>query len=355
MRVFVSYRRVDSAGWAGRIVDELSKRFGMKNIFHDMDSIQPGENWRASVRDALENVDYTLVVIGPAWLAVAHDLGGRRLDDPEDLVRIEVATALSRGKPVIPVLVGGARMPDEAALPADLKPLTDQQAVELTDRRWHHDMQQLLALLSHSGWWRKLLAAGAGLVQVAFLGVWIYSSTLGNTVAQAESQSVYYREAYIRKMQVGTDECMAGTWPTGAVKGKTYQENGGTVTDLCARVSGSLSYFGRFFNNETLWWLPASASTARKFDDAYVATFEKDFEPFLIEGWTDTPTKEALVLARRVRAEFAAEAQKVVELKRRAGAAAVRLKQLSGAVLIGQVWTIILAAAVVVWLVRRRT
>ena len=123
----MSYRREDSAGWAGRLVDDLAGRFGAANVFQDIHSIRPGMDFLDAINDMLQNSDCALVVIGPAWLSLKDEAGKRRLDDTSDYVRLEVATALRR-LPVIPVLVGGAKMPAPALLPDDIKALARRNA-----------------------------------------------------------------------------------------------------------------------------------------------------------------------------------------------------------------------------------
>ena len=119
MRIFVSYRREDSAGWAGRLVDDLAEKFGAANVFQDIHSITAGMDFVDAINETLQKTDCALVVIGPFWLSLRDEEGGRRLDDASDYVRLEVATALRRGSPVIPVLVGGAKMPAPASLPEE--------------------------------------------------------------------------------------------------------------------------------------------------------------------------------------------------------------------------------------------
>ena len=112
MKIFISYRRDDSAGYAGRLFDHLAARFGAKNVFMDIDTIEPGEDFRTVVENAVSTCDVVLAMIGKQWLSLSDAQGGRRLDDPRDWVRIEIATALANSRVrVIPVLVRDASMP----------------------------------------------------------------------------------------------------------------------------------------------------------------------------------------------------------------------------------------------------
>lgn len=143
-RVFISYRRDDSAGHAGRLRDDLEDALGPGSVFHDVDSLAPGERFADSIRRCIEAADIVYVVIGRGWVdARAHD-GRRRLDDPDDVVRMEVETALRSERRTAPVLVGGASMPTSDALPDVLAPLLDAHATELRDSSWGADFDRLL-------------------------------------------------------------------------------------------------------------------------------------------------------------------------------------------------------------------
>ena len=113
--VFISYRRADSAGHAGRLFDHLSMRFGADLIFQDFDDIKPGTDFLQAIQTAIKSCDIMLVLIGPLWLEDAQ--GRRRLDDLEDVLRLEVSEALQKDVTVIPVLLGGATMPPAEDLP----------------------------------------------------------------------------------------------------------------------------------------------------------------------------------------------------------------------------------------------
>jgi hypothetical protein len=147
--IFVSYRRGDSAGHTGRLVDGLERRFGRAAVFQDVQSIEAGRRWDQVIADGVGNCRALVAVIGREWLAAGAD-GRRRIDDPQDHLRREVATALERGIPVIPALVEGARMPGAAELPDDLKALARWQAHELSDSRWDYDIGRLMDALARA-------------------------------------------------------------------------------------------------------------------------------------------------------------------------------------------------------------
>jgi len=143
--IFVSYRRDDAAYPAGWLADRLAGRFGAGRVFKDVVSIVPGDDFVDDVMTAVRSCAVLLAVIGVRWLAVTGEDGRRRIDDPEDFVRLEIETALARNVRVIPVLVDGARMPSAADLPAGLQGLARRQALELSPASF--DTSRLLAVL----------------------------------------------------------------------------------------------------------------------------------------------------------------------------------------------------------------
>ena len=142
-RIFVSYRREGAVGFTGRIKDELERRFGDVEVFRDVDDIAAGEDFVERLDRALQDCRVLIAVIGRSWLTVTNAEGTARLHESDDFVRREIGAALSGNVRVIPVLVNGARMPNEADLPDDLKLLARRQAHELTDSRWAYDIGQL--------------------------------------------------------------------------------------------------------------------------------------------------------------------------------------------------------------------
>ncbi|MBL0168778.1 MAG: toll/interleukin-1 receptor domain-containing protein [Propionivibrio sp.] len=144
--LFISYRRDDQAGFAGRLADALGSAFGEDNVFRDIEDIRPGDDFVVALQKQLHGVGVMLVMIGPAWLTTSKN-GVRRLDDPGDFVRLEIQAGLESGKPVIPVLVGGALMPAESDLPPALAGLARRQAVVLSDAGWRSDVERLVTSL----------------------------------------------------------------------------------------------------------------------------------------------------------------------------------------------------------------
>jgi hypothetical protein len=167
MRIFLSYRRDDAAGQAGRLHDALLSRFGAKSVFHDVSTISPGADFNNEIAAAIDQCEVMLVVIGHEWAAALGPDGRSRLEDPDDYVRLEVASGLVRGKRIIPVTVGGAALPTAASLPEDLRPLLLRQSIELRDASWGVDLEHLLRSLMpeerRSVLNRRRVLAGAGI------------------------------------------------------------------------------------------------------------------------------------------------------------------------------------------------
>ncbi len=146
-KIFISYRRNDSATNAGRIYDRLEGHFEQGQVFMDVDTIQPGLDFVEVVQEAVGSCDALIAVIGREWLGASDESGRRRLENPEDLVRLEIATALERGIRVIPVLVQGARMPVAPDLPEGLTALARRNSVEVSDNRFRTEIDQLIKAL----------------------------------------------------------------------------------------------------------------------------------------------------------------------------------------------------------------
>jgi len=141
--IFISYRREDAAGEAGRLSDHLARRFGQTRVFIDIDTIAPGTDFVVELNRALAETRVVLVIIGRRWLDVTDTTGARRLDRADDFVRREIESALTGGVRVVPVLVQGAAMPTEADLPAALAPLATRQAIAIQHEEFGADAQRL--------------------------------------------------------------------------------------------------------------------------------------------------------------------------------------------------------------------
>ena len=127
-KIFINYRREDSSAWAGRLSDHLSAHFPQSQIFMDVD-MDLGINFVEEIEKNVGSCDVLIAVIGKHWLISTDEKRRRRLNNPNDFVRLEIATALKRNIRVIPVLVDGASMPPSGQLPEDLKPLAFRNAL----------------------------------------------------------------------------------------------------------------------------------------------------------------------------------------------------------------------------------
>jgi TIR domain-containing protein len=146
-KVFITYRREETAIHAGRLYDSMVVRFGEGNVFMDVD-MAPGVDFVERINEAVAACQVLIVVMGPRWATVEDEEGNRRLADPEDFVRLEVEAALRRPEVTpIPVLVAGARMPNRQDLPEELRPITRRNALELSDLRWRQDVGRLISTL----------------------------------------------------------------------------------------------------------------------------------------------------------------------------------------------------------------
>ena len=149
-KLFINYRREDTRHAAGRLYDRLIQRFSEDQVFMDIDQIEPGEDFVDVINRKVGTCDIAIVAIGPHWLDVTDASGKRRLDDEEDFVRMEIVAALERNIRVIPVLVDGARMPGKHDLPEALAPLSRRNAIELSETRFHADVNRLIEAIEKS-------------------------------------------------------------------------------------------------------------------------------------------------------------------------------------------------------------
>jgi hypothetical protein len=149
-RIFISYRRDDSAGHAGRLYDQLSNHFGDQRIFMDTTGIDPGVDFVEAIQRSVSNCTVLLAVIGQHWISVVDSKGQRRIDDPHDFVRLEIATALERNIRIIPVLVHGATMPRALELPDELILLARRNAFEIRDTSFKEDVARLIPFIEKS-------------------------------------------------------------------------------------------------------------------------------------------------------------------------------------------------------------
>jgi TIR domain len=181
-KIFISYRREGGSGFSGRLADDLGRRFGAGEVFRDVEDIASGDDFVSRLDGALRGCLVLLAVIDKTWLSAAN-MQGRRLDDPGDFVRREIAAALKNGVRVIPVLVEGAGMPSEQDLPDNLKPLAWRQAHELSDSRWEYDVGKLAdeiakAFGSDAGSDKRAPRGLRALIAIAAAGLIVFASAV---------------------------------------------------------------------------------------------------------------------------------------------------------------------------------
>ena len=231
--LFISYRREDSSGYAINLYDRLASHFGRDHVFMDIDQIKPGEDFHDVIHDKLKSVEVAVVLIGKHWLNIPGETG-RRLDNPDDWVRLEIATLLERKIRVIPVLVGGATMPKSTELPECMQPLARRQTHEISDNRFHADVDRLTQVLEtmvsvqpssqkiasptptdskkSSNWF----AISLGIVALLFGAVALYNDFSGNTEDAVAIPSPY--------------DASDSTPPAPTAEDKTIDTNNATAT-----------------------------------------------------------------------------------------------------------------------------
>lgn len=179
--IFICYRREDSQFITDRIFDHLARHFSRKTLFKDVDNIPLGVDFRTHIENAITRSAVMLAVIGPDWL-LAKDADGRcRIDNPDDSVRVELTSAIQLDRVIIPLLVGGARMPSADALPPPLKPLAYINGLPVrSDPDFIGDIAKLLQALKrvesrwYNGW---LTRAAIGAIALGALAAIVWYST----------------------------------------------------------------------------------------------------------------------------------------------------------------------------------
>ena len=146
-KIFINYRRGDDPGFTQALFGRLEAAFAADQLFMDVDSIEPGLDFVRVLDEQVDKCDLLLVVIGPNWMDAEDETGSRRLENPDDFVRIEIESGIKLGKRIIPVLVNDADMPNVQRLPESLRPLARRNAVRLTHERFKADVNGLVKQL----------------------------------------------------------------------------------------------------------------------------------------------------------------------------------------------------------------
>ena len=199
-RVFISYRREDTAAAAGRVYDRLCRVLSAPSVFFDVSTIAGGDNFPQRIAAAIEKCDAAIIFIGKKWSELTGARGVARLWEPDDFVRTEVREALARPILVLPVLVDGAQMPAPDALPEDIRAITTKNAVRLQHESFDDDTEKLLAavlgMANRGRLWDdngkfgvKLGYAAGGLLValalalgIAFVHFWLFSRPLAASI-----------------------------------------------------------------------------------------------------------------------------------------------------------------------------
>jgi hypothetical protein len=180
-QIFISYRREEASAWARLVKHRLLERCSGNKIFIDVDTIKPGIDFVDAIEKAVSGCDVLIAIVCRDWLTSSDSRGKRRLENPEDPVRLEVATALKREIQVIPVLVDGARMPQYDDLPGDLKSFARRNAIEVSHSRFKEDSKRLISAVKQASGrppmpsWTQWAGLSAGVVAVLVAAIFLYN------------------------------------------------------------------------------------------------------------------------------------------------------------------------------------
>lgn len=229
-RIFLSYRRSDTSSDAGRLFQDLKKSYGAKNVFKDVNSITPGEQWLARINREIASCKIILVLIGPNWLTVDHE-GVLLLNSPEDYVRQEIELALKGNATIIPVCVRGANMPVPSDLPDCIRNLTKYNAAQLRlDPDYSKDLDLLLSSIGSPGIFtpfRLKCFFGIIIISISLL-IYIFNgriiSNLRKEVGVLPPMSLQTREILIRGARSISYKDHNGTWVFGDIDGDGNEE-----------------------------------------------------------------------------------------------------------------------------------
>jgi TIR domain len=224
--IFISYRRDDTSGYAGRLYDQISAHFGAEHVFMDVAGIGPGSDFAEVIEQKVGTCDALIALIGKNWLNLKDDQNRPRLGNPEDFVSVEVLAALKRNVEVIPALVGGAKMPQQRELPQSLQPLSRHQALEISDTHFTRDVQDLIAALEKGAgespilvrkWFKPVLIATVLVLALIMAGIWSLQKGRrakgpeSHTVARSPAQQASAAPPVNPSQEVANAD-ISGTW-----------------------------------------------------------------------------------------------------------------------------------------------
>ncbi|HEX5605933.1 MAG TPA: toll/interleukin-1 receptor domain-containing protein, partial [Candidatus Binatia bacterium] len=180
--IFISYRRADTAGHAGRLVDQLKSRFG-DQLFFDVDSIKPGANFHQVIEETFTKCGAVIVLIGKRWLE--RDTGTPRFGEEQDVITQEIGLAMASKLPILPVLVDGASMPAQSQLPPSLASLSSLNAIDLRHTSFDRDLQAVNDHLVE-------ILGGAQETVIEKFALKLYGPFLGNSIAKIQGGIVLF-------------------------------------------------------------------------------------------------------------------------------------------------------------------
>jgi hypothetical protein len=304
--VFLSYRRQESSHLAGRLSDRLADRFGEDQVFMDVDTIEPGVDFAEEISRAVATCKVLLAIIGPNWLAVTDERGRRRLDDPDDIVRLEIEAALSRDVRVIPILVEGAVMPGRQDLPESLAGLARRNALVIRHESFRSDAGRLVTAIE------RVLVPAPGAAPVLSVPDTQAIRSAGNVpggVAQQDIEAV--RKDQLRATRVPADALRIAqsitdeTWRARALV-DVARAMKATDPDRASRLLAEAEHLARSSNTFGDSWVIAlteiaSAKAATEPDRAeQLAQSMADYE---MDGWVFAAGARAVAATDPDRAE----------------------------------------------------
>src|SRR5438132_9473733 len=205
--IAISYRREDSISIAGRLYDRLQAKFGKKNVFMDFDSIPPGADFRQHIKQMIERSKLVIAIIGPQWLGEQPD-ASRRIDNPADFVRLQIAYALQGGIPVIPLLINTTQMPKSEMLPPDIQELAFRHALPLDSGMDFHNhadrlimgIRKAIAVTPRSGGLQKVSASTAVNARPLRKKIVIWSTAI---LLAGAASSIWFLTVHRHERQIG--------------------------------------------------------------------------------------------------------------------------------------------------------
>ena len=251
--IFISYRRDDTSGYAGRLYDQISRHFGKEHVFMDVATIEPGSDFVQVLDEKVGTCDALIALIGKNWLTTKDGEGHLRLSSPEDFVSAEIAAALKRNVEVIPVLVGGAKMPQQQELPQALQFLSRHPALEVSDARFTRDVMDLIQALERpAGKRRTRLPKWAGAAVVCLIcllaigaGVWFWQHSRrppGPVDSQGATRDSAAQTNAALPAKTADNADISGTWKAVVKKGDVTFEIYFTFEVVGDKLFGKVFY-----------------------------------------------------------------------------------------------------------------